>query len=99
MRIALSVLLFFICARSLAQQPEKSLEHVTLGHQLLQKQEFDKAIVEFEKAIALDAKNALAFHLRGSAQISMGETEKGIADYDEAIRLKPAFPHIVWHGL
>ena len=53
------------------------------------KGEYDKAIADFDEAIRLDPKDAVAYRNRGDAwQLARG-VDKAIADYTEAIRLDP----------
>ncbi len=49
----------------------------------------DRAIADFNQAIQLDPKNALAFRSRGDAYTTKGDNDRAIADYNEAIRLDP----------
>jgi lipoprotein NlpI len=57
----------------------------------------DRAIADFNEAIRLDPKSAMAFDNRGSAYHDKGDNDRAIADYNEAIRLDPerakAFNH------
>jgi tetratricopeptide (TPR) repeat protein len=64
------------------QQPWQRLEH---------KKEYDKAIRDYDEAIRLDPKYALAFNSRGNAWSNKKEYDKAIRDYDEAIRLDPKY--------
>jgi tetratricopeptide (TPR) repeat protein len=48
-----------------------------------------RAIVDYDDAIELDPKLALAHLNRGIALEAKGNTDLAIADYDEAIRLDP----------
>ena len=51
--------------------------------------EYDKAIRDYDEAIRLNPKNALAFNNRGIVRRVLKEYDKAIRDYDEAIRLDP----------
>ena len=53
------------------------------------KEEYDKAIADYNEAIRLDPKDAAAYDNRGNAWQAKGEYDKAIADYNEAIRLDP----------
>lgn len=53
------------------------------------KQEFAKAITDFNRALAINPRNVLALHNRGFAYNAQKEYEKGIEDLTTAIRLKP----------
>ena len=56
-----------------------------------EKEEYDKAIADFDEAIRLDPKDAEAYNDRGEAWYAKDDLDKAIADYDEAIRLDPDF--------
>jgi|GEM_PF-3485237 len=53
----------------------------------------DRALEQFNKVIALDPKNDLAFDGRGQTYILKGQLENGIADATISIELEPANPH------
>ena len=50
---------------------------------------YDKAIKDYDEAIRLDPKDAIAFIDRGYAWSAKEDYDKAIKDYDEAIRLDP----------
>jgi tetratricopeptide (TPR) repeat protein len=58
----------------------------------LAKQKYDKAIQDYDEAIRLNLKNAIAFSNRGLVWFCKKEYDKAIQDYDEAIKLN-AFPY------
>ena len=49
--------------------------------------DFDKAITDFTKVIALDPSDAQAFFNRGVAHEELGENEQATVDYTKAIEL------------
>ena len=51
--------------------------------------DYYKAIVDYDKAIELDPKNAITYRSRGYAYYRIGIYDKAIADYDKAIELDP----------
>jgi tetratricopeptide (TPR) repeat protein len=55
------------------------------------KGEFDRAIADYTKVIALDPKNAKAYYNRGLAYHEKGEVDRAIANYTKAIALDPNF--------
>ncbi|MFT3867466.1 MAG: tetratricopeptide repeat protein [Nibricoccus sp.] len=52
--------------------------------------DFEAAIIEFSKAIELDAKNPSAYAARGNARVNIGALEDAIADFTQAIALDPS---------
>ena len=57
------------------------------------KQEYDKAIADYNEAIRLDPKFTIAYNNRGLARSDKQEYDKAIADFNEAIRLDPKFAY------
>lgn len=55
------------------------------GNQYFQKKDFDRAIIEYTKAIQLNSGYALAHFNRGKAYKEKGDIAKAIMDYTEAI--------------
>jgi tetratricopeptide (TPR) repeat protein len=53
------------------------------------KGDVDSAVADFDEAIRLDPKHALAFLGRGNSYALKGNFDRAIADFDEAIRLSP----------
>ena len=53
------------------------------------KQDYDKALADYDAAIRLDPKYAVAYANRGAAYKEKGDLDRAIADYDAAIRLDP----------
>src|SRR6516162_5515332 len=51
--------------------------------------DYDRAITDFNEAIRLDPKSALALMGRGDAYTNKGDHDRALADYNEAIRLDP----------
>lgn len=59
------------------------------GSMWLEKDDLDKAISDFSKAILLDAKDADAYLHRGIALKIKGDLDKAIQDYTKSIELQP----------
>jgi tetratricopeptide (TPR) repeat protein len=50
---------------------------------------FDQALDEFNRAIQLDPRSALAYEGRGNTHVNKGEFDRAIADYNTALKLDP----------
>jgi uncharacterized caspase-like protein len=59
--------------------------------------EYDRAIGDYDRAIGLDPKNAVAFHSRGVVYTIKEQPDRAIADFDQAIRLDPKYA-IAFHN-
>jgi tetratricopeptide (TPR) repeat protein len=58
------------------------------------KNDFARAIVDFDESLRLNPKNSIALINRGAAWLLRGETDKAIADLDVAVSLDPNNPAI-----
>jgi tetratricopeptide (TPR) repeat protein len=63
--------------------------HVGRALAWLSKEDFDKAIADFDESIRVEPGCSQAFAGRGNACMGTGDGAKAIADLDEAIRLDP----------
>ena len=61
--------------------------HVVQGAELAKQQKWPEAITEYTQGIQEDPKNSVAYHIRGTAYYYIGQYEKSIADYTQAIEL------------
>ena len=59
------------------------------GVEKLNKRDYDGAIADFNSALELDPKYALAYNYRGDAKQNKGDLDGAIADYNRAIELDP----------
>jgi tetratricopeptide (TPR) repeat protein len=57
------------------------------------KGEWDRAIADYTKAIALEPKGASAYFSRGLAYETKGDKEKAIADLRKALEIRPSFQY------
>jgi len=64
---------------------------INRGNAYVDKKDHDLAIADYDQAIRLDPKHALAFNGRGIAYRAKKDYDRAIADYDQAIRLDPNF--------
>src|SRR5262249_18904646 len=61
------------------------------------KDEVDKALADYNKAIEIDPNYAKAYDGRAGVLADKGETERALADYNKAIELDPKDPQF-WHN-
>lgn len=61
------------------------------GNGYVRKQDYDRAIGDYNDAIRLDANYSKAFNDRGVAYQKKVEFDRAIADFDQAIRLNPNY--------
>ena len=52
---------------------------------------YDRAISDFNKAIEIDPKHAMAYSNRGNAYGEKGQYDRAISDYTKAIEINPRF--------
>jgi len=53
------------------------------------KNDYDRAIADYDRAIGVDPADAKTFDLRGNAYYSRRDHDRAISDYDQAIKLDP----------
>ncbi len=66
-------------------------DHYAKGNAYLENGEYDSAISEFTKAIALNPKNAASHNQRGAAYKNKGATDLAINDLLKSVELSPRF--------
>ncbi len=76
----------------LAREPN-AFAFVKRGNAWVEKNEYDKAIKEYDEAIRLNPKYAYAYTCRGIAWSSKKEYDKAFKDFDEAIRIDPEYTY------
>ena len=59
------------------------------GWDFYNRQDYDRAISEYNEAIKLEPDNATYYFARGVAYLDTNDYDKAISDYNEAIRLEP----------
>lgn len=67
--------------KSIAKTPEHSDSHMLYGASLYWLGDVENALDEYERAIDLDGKNALAFQLKGIALAWMGRIEEALSNF------------------
>jgi adenylate cyclase len=66
--------------------------HSLLGNIYAQRHQYDQAIAEGERAIALDPNNADSYALRWEALSSAGRPDEALKMVEQAMRLNPRYP-------
>lgn len=69
--------------------PSSPQNHNNLGDYYARHQNFNEAVIEFQKAIALNPQYADAYHNLGNTYEQMGEREKALENYEKALEFKP----------
>lgn len=62
-------------------------DYLVLGHQAYQRQEYEEAIINYDKEIRWNPKEADPYFWRGHARVSIQQYQEAIDDFDEVIRL------------
>ena len=62
---------------------------MTRGNAWYAKQDYDKAILDYERVLRLDPKSVDAVTSRGNARAAKKDYEHALRDFDEAVRLDP----------
>jgi len=64
-------------------------DYYLLGKSKLNKQDYQGAIADFDKALSLNLNDAKAYLGRGSARYAQGDKQGAIADFNKALSLNP----------
>ena len=72
--------------------------YVDKGVEYSARNQYEKAIKSYSKAIRLNPYSANAYNKRGVSYQSTGQYDKAIQDYDEAIRLDPENAASAYHN-
>lgn len=64
-------------------------EDLGAGHRYFARNEFEKAIIEYDKAIQNNPGNYLAYYWRGRALIKLNMLETAVSEFTKVIQLKP----------
>jgi Flp pilus assembly protein TadD len=78
-----------LLAQARQQAPHNPEIPAEIGKVLLDEQQYDGAVDELSRAVALDPNNALAFNNRGVALAALGQEFAARADFEHALTLDP----------
>jgi tetratricopeptide (TPR) repeat protein len=76
-------------AKTLQAGHETAIVYLSLGVAHLKVDEREKAIADFDKAIAIDAGNASAFYYRGTAHMLKEDYARAVSDFSRAVEIHP----------
>jgi tetratricopeptide (TPR) repeat protein len=76
---------------------DKKIAYLERGNAYLGKSEYERAIADYDRAIELDPKYAMAYHNRGLSHYNRRDYDQAIADYSHAIQLNPKYA-VAYHG-
>src|SRR5262245_46066760 len=65
--------------------------YVARGNEWMKKGEIERAIADYDVAIASDSRIADAYYNRGLARRRKGDADGALSDYDRAIELNPRY--------
>lgn len=78
-----------LLTRARQQAPYNAAVPAQIGKVLLDEQQYQGAVDELSRAVAMDSGNALAFNNRGVALAALGQTAAAAADFERALALDP----------
>ena len=73
------------------QTPTTAADYVNRGNSKYGNRDFDGAIADYNKAIEIDPRHALAYNNRGLARGVKGDLDGAIADYNKTIEIDPHY--------
>ena len=73
------------------QQGEDAKVYFDRGMNYINKGDFERAIIEFDKALQLNPNDAKAYNSRGLALFHTDDINRAITDYNKALQLDPDF--------
>jgi adenylate cyclase len=76
--------------RAVALNADWYFSHITLGYLLLYQRQYEQALVEMERAVALAPTEAWSSAARAEVLSAMGRTEEALEAAAQALRLQPA---------
>ena len=88
--LGLSLLLFAAAvAQAQTSRAASAASYLERGASWMKKGEIDRAIADYDLAIAFDSQSSVARYNRGVARQSKGDLRGALEDFNEAIKLNP----------
>lgn len=85
--------------RAALDTASRALAHAVRGGLFRTDAAYERALTEYDRALALDPGLARAFHGRGAVRAALGDYEGAVEDLDQAIALAPDDPrHLTTRG-
>ena len=81
-----------VIARGLTDKEDLATAYKNRGNAYDDKGEYDRALEDYEQALAINPQDADVFNSRGTTYTALGRYERAIQDFDQAIKLNPASP-------
>ena len=75
--------------RAIACTPPNSLAHTNLGGALADRGHFDRAIDQYQAALAIDRNDAKSYSLLGDALMHLRRIDEAVEQYENAVRIQP----------
>lgn len=73
------------------RRSEEARAHLLKGYRLHRQKSYSEALVELNKALEIDPKNAEAYYWRGRTLVNLGKPDLGEEDFRIAVTLKPDY--------
>jgi len=84
----------WLISEVLTTSPSDAIAHLARGQMLRAQGQFDAAIREYERAVALNRNCVIAVAALGQCKFLAGAIEEAIPAQEQAIRLSPRDPHL-----
>src|SRR5262245_37252605 len=80
-----------VAAYAQTSRAASAASYIDRGNEWMKKGELDKAIADYELAIAFDSRSAGAYYNRGNVRNCKGDFEGALKDFNRAIELDPRY--------
>ena len=75
-----------------SSEPVTAADWYNTGYRLSQSDKYTEAVLDFKKAISINANYAEAYNMLGYCTRKLGNVQEAFGYYDKALSLKPNFP-------